>query len=87
MNASPGTLVLTETLVNALSSGQLAAAALDVTDPEPINAVNALLTLDNVVITPHIASATPQSVLKLRSDAAGIAAMALRGEKVPNIVN
>jgi phosphoglycerate dehydrogenase-like enzyme len=87
VNASRGTLVETPAMVAALQSGQLSAAAMDVTDPEPINADNPLLKLDNVVITPHDASATPQSVKKLRTDAAGLAAKALRGEKLPNIVN
>ena len=87
VNASRGTLVETPALVAALQSGQLSAAAMDVTDPEPPGAEHPLLKLSNVVITPHDASATPQAVKKLRTDAAGIAAMALRGEKLPNIVN
>jgi len=77
----------TPALVAALQSGQLAAAAMDVTDPEPISPDDPLLKLDNVVITPHDASATPQSVHKLRTTAANLAAMALRGEKLPNVVN
>jgi len=87
VNASRGTLVDTPALVAALQSGQLSAAAMDVTDPEPINPDNPLLKLTNVVITPHDASATPQSVKKLRTTAANLAAMALRGEKLPNVVN
>jgi phosphoglycerate dehydrogenase-like enzyme len=87
VNASRGTLVDTPAMVAALQSGQLSAAAMDVTDPEPINPDNPLLKLTNVVITPHDASATPQSVKKLRTSAANLAAMALRGEKLPNVVN
>jgi phosphoglycerate dehydrogenase-like enzyme len=87
VNASRGTLVDTAALVAALQSGQISAAALDVSDPEPINADSPLLKMNNVVFTPHIASASPQAVQKLRTDVAGIAAMALRGETVPNIVN
>jgi D-3-phosphoglycerate dehydrogenase len=87
VNASRGTLVDTPAMVAALQSGQLSAAAMDVTDPEPINPDNPLLKLTNVVITPHDASATPQSVKKLRTSAANLAAMALRNEKLPNIVN
>ena len=87
VNASRGTLVDTGALAAALQSGQISAAALDVADPEPLNVDSPLLKMSNVVITPHVASATPQAVKKLRTDAAGIAAMALRGEKVPNVVN
>lgn len=87
VNTSRGTLIDTGALVAALQSGQVAAAALDVADPEPLNADSPLLKMDNVVITPHVASTTPQAVTKLRTDAAGIAALALRGEKLPNIVN
>ena len=87
VNASRGTLVDTPAMVAALQSGQLSAATMDVTDPEPINPDNPLLELSNVVITPHIASATPQAGLTLRTTVANLAAMALRGEKLPNIVN
>jgi D-3-phosphoglycerate dehydrogenase len=87
VNASRGTLVLTDALVAALQAGRLSAAALDVTDPEPIDPNSPLLKMDNVVITPHVASVTPQAVGRLRTDAAGIAAKALRGEKLPNVVN
>ncbi len=87
VNASRGTLVHTDALVAALQAGRLSAAALDVTDPEPIDPNSPLLGMDNVVITPHVASVTPQAVGRLRTDAAGIAAKALRGEKLPNVVN
>jgi len=87
VNTSRGTLIDTGALVSSLQSGQVSAAALDVADPEPLNADSPLLKMGNVVITPHVASATPQAVNKLRTDAVGIAAMALRGEKVPNVVN
>jgi D-3-phosphoglycerate dehydrogenase len=87
VNASRGALVDTAALVAALQSGQLSAAALDVTDPEPPGADHPLLKLRNVLITPHDASATPQAVKRLRTDVAGIVAKALRGEKLPNIVN
>jgi phosphoglycerate dehydrogenase-like enzyme len=87
VNASRGTLVRTPDLIEALRSGHVAAAALDVTDPEPINPDSPLLTMDNVIITSHIASVSPQAVLKLRTEAALAVARALKGEKPINVVN
>ena len=61
INISRGAVVDTEALYEALHSGKLAYAALDVTDPEPLPAEHKLLTLDNITVTPHIASATVET--------------------------
>lgn len=58
VNAARGGLVDHDALVDALDSGQVAAAGLDVTDPEPLPADHTLLHRSNVVVTPHIASNT-----------------------------
>ena len=50
-----GGTMITDDLVAALKDGELAGAALDVTDPEPLPEDHALWTMDNVIITPHIA--------------------------------
>ena len=55
INTSRGGLVDEQALVTALKNGEIAAAGLDVTDPEPPNPSNPLFGLPNVVITPHIA--------------------------------
>ncbi len=57
VNASRGPVVDAGALYTALKEGWIYAAGLDVSDPEPIPAGDPLLTLDNVVITPHIGSA------------------------------
>lgn len=59
LNVGRGATIDTNALVEALRSGQLAGAALDVTEPEPLPAAHELWTLPNVIITPHYAGAQP----------------------------
>ena len=73
INASRGPVVDPRALYQALSTGEIAAAALDVTEPEPILMDDPLLTLDNCVIVPHIASAS----VKTRAEMSRIAAQNL----------
>jgi D-3-phosphoglycerate dehydrogenase / 2-oxoglutarate reductase len=87
VNSSRGTLVKTDDLTAALKSGQISAAALDVTDPEPPAVDSPLRKMDNCVINSHIASASPQAAKKLRTDVANLVVRAFRGEKLVNIVN
>jgi D-3-phosphoglycerate dehydrogenase len=87
VNASRGTLVKTHDLVEALRSGKIAAAALDVCNPEPPPPDHPLVKMENVFMTSHIASATPQAATKLRSDAAKTVAIAIGGGPLPNVVN
>ena len=58
INIARGTLVNTDALMRALESGQIAGAALDVTDPEPLPPEHPLWQLPNVLITAHLGSAT-----------------------------
>ncbi|XP_056143120.1 glyoxylate reductase/hydroxypyruvate reductase isoform X1 [Lampris incognitus] len=58
INTSRGGVVNQEALYQALASGQIAAAGLDVTSPEPLPTDHPLLTLKNCVVLPHIGSAT-----------------------------
>jgi D-3-phosphoglycerate dehydrogenase / 2-oxoglutarate reductase len=87
VNTSRGTLVNTDDLIDALRSGKISAAALDVTDPEPINADNPLRKMDNVIITSHIAAASPPAVRKLRCDAAHAVVRSFQGQELHNVVN
>jgi D-3-phosphoglycerate dehydrogenase / 2-oxoglutarate reductase len=87
VNTSRGTLAKSEDLIAALQKGIIAGAALDVFDPEPIPADNPLMKMDNVLITPHMASCSPQAVQNLRVSVANTVAMAVRGERLSNVVN
>ena len=87
INLARGDLIDTAALVTALESGNIAAAALDVCDPEPIPADSPLRSLPQVITASHIASASPKSVKTLRETAARLAVAAVTGEKLPNIVN
>jgi D-3-phosphoglycerate dehydrogenase len=87
VNTSRGTLVKTDDLTAALQSGHISAAALDVTDPEPLNLDNPIIKFDNVVINAHLASASVGAVHKLRTGVADIVALSVKGQKLPNIVN
>lgn len=61
INMARGGVVDHEALVEALRAGWIAGAALDVTEPEPLPRDHPLLTMDNVVIMPHLGSATRQT--------------------------
>jgi D-3-phosphoglycerate dehydrogenase / 2-oxoglutarate reductase len=87
INVARGDLVDSAALTEALQSGQVSAAALDVFAPEPIPADHPILKMDNVIVASHIASCSVPAVRKLRETAANLAAMALRGDVLPNVVN
>jgi D-3-phosphoglycerate dehydrogenase / 2-oxoglutarate reductase len=87
VNLGRGDLIDSTSLIAALQSGKIAAAALDVFEQEPLPKESPLRLVPNVITASHIASASPKSVRTLRETAAKIAVMALRGEPLPNIVN
>ena len=87
INVSRGGHVDEAALAAALDSGHLFGAGLDVTDPEPPLVDSPLLNRDNVVITPHIASATVVGRRRLFVHAIEQVLQALRGERPPHLIN
>jgi glyoxylate reductase len=87
INTARGPIVDQRALYDALKSGHLRAAALDVTDPEPLPMDNPLYTLENCLIVPHIASATFETRGKMAEMAARNLIAGVNGERLPTCVN
>ena len=86
VNTSRGPVVDQVALADALRSGRLWAAALDVTDPEPIPMDDPLVGLENCLIVPHIASASRATRGKMAAMAAANVLAGVRGEPLPTPV-
>lgn len=80
INCARGGLVDTDALYEALVAGQIAGAALDVTEPEPLPADHKILTLPNVIVTCHTAANSDESYIDCQTHAAREVARVLRGE-------
>ena len=87
INTARGPVVDNEALYHALKDGEIAYAALDVTEPEPIPMDSPLLKLDNIIIAPHIASASRATRDKMAEMAAANLLAGLKGEPLPTCVN
>lgn len=87
VNTSRGPVVDQKALYEALKSRQIFAAAIDVTETEPISPEDPLLTLDNVIIAPHIASASFATRTKMTTMAAENLIAGLHGQIPPNCLN
>ncbi|NQT04626.1 MAG: D-glycerate dehydrogenase [Dehalococcoidia bacterium] len=87
INTARGAVIDQKALYEALKQKQILAAALDVTDPEPMSPDDPMLKLDNVIVIPHIgtqtlATSTNMSIMGAQNLIAG-----LKGEPMPNCVN
>lgn len=87
INTARGPIIDEAALISALRAGTLAGAGLDVLEQEPPDADNPLLTMENVVVTPHVASATTRMRPETRRRAAREVALVLRGRWPMSCVN
>jgi lactate dehydrogenase-like 2-hydroxyacid dehydrogenase len=87
VNTSRGPVIDHAALASALKDGRIFAAALDVTDPEPIPMDDPLVGLDNCLIVPHIASASRATRAKMAEMAAANLLAGVRGERLPTPIN
>jgi D-3-phosphoglycerate dehydrogenase / 2-oxoglutarate reductase len=87
INCARGEIVDEQALVKALQGNWIAGAAIDVFEQEPITSENPLLSLPNVVITPHIAGISVQSSRERGKMLAGRLLKALSGERPEGLVN
>ncbi|QAY85947.1 NAD(P)-dependent oxidoreductase [Pseudomonas arsenicoxydans] len=87
INISRGKVVDETALIEALRTGQIRAAGLDVFEREPLQTDSPLLTLNNVVATPHMGSATHETREAMARCAVDNLLMALAGERPKNLVN
>ena len=87
INTARGSAVDSNALYHALKEGEIAYAALDVTEPEPISLDDPLLTLDNCLIVPHIASSSLATRSRMAVMAAQNLEAGLKGEELPHCVN
>jgi glyoxylate reductase len=86
VNISRGPVVDTAALVEALSNGTIAAAALDVTNPEPLPRGHPLLAMSNVIVVPHLGSATVETRRRMAEMSVANLLAGLRGEALPTPV-
>ena len=87
INTARGPVVDQKALYDALKSGKIAGAALDVFEQEPPIANEPLFTLDNVIVTPHVAFFSETAVIKARTLACREVIAVLKGGQPVNWVN
>jgi glyoxylate reductase len=86
INTARGPIVDTDALAHALHAGELAGAALDVTDPEPLPGNHPLLEAPNLLVVPHVGSATVATRERMADMAVDNLLAGLAGDPMPNQV-
>jgi glyoxylate reductase len=87
VNTARGPIVDSQALARALHEGRIAGAALDVTDPEPLPGGHPLLDAPNLLVLPHLGSATHATRGRMAAMAVDNLLAGLAGERMPNCAN
>jgi glyoxylate reductase len=87
VNTSRGPVIDPDALTEALRTGEIFGAGLDVTEPEPLPADHPLVELANCIVVPHIASASEVTRGRMAAIAAENLLAGLRGERLPHPIN
>jgi D-3-phosphoglycerate dehydrogenase len=87
VNAARGDVIDEEALAEALRNRALAGAALDVYGEQPLPAGHPFLALDNVLLTPHVAALTQESVARMSIGSAQAILQLMRGERPAHLAN
>ena len=87
INTSRGPVHNEKDLIDALNAGKIRGAGLDVTNPEPMEPGNPLLSMENVAILPHIGSATVEARNEMSRQAAVNIIEYYKNKKIPNLIN
>jgi lactate dehydrogenase-like 2-hydroxyacid dehydrogenase len=86
VNIARGPIVDTDALYDALATGQIRSAGLDVIDPEPIAADHPIVALPNCTVIPHLGSATERTRIAMADLAEANLVAGLSGEPMPSRV-
>ncbi len=87
VNTARGAVIKEEDMITACETGLIAGAAIDVTEKEPVSADSPLLLLDNVILTPHIAWYTEESIVSLKQKLSEEIVRLAQGKTPINVVN
>jgi len=87
VNTARGPVINEVDLANALNEGQIAGAALDVLEKDEVDINNPLLKMDNVIITPHTAWYSEESLMKRRTQTIESVISVLKGGEPESLIN